>query len=212
MYQLTIETQAGLKTSLQIENEVAQLLNMNGFPRSATPREKVLSEFVECAKKLSLGTAFISIKEWLVWILNDSNSEFFTIQLEAIPAVQATEKIDLTSLFKDARITPEPGKEILINTVTGQLVSPALYDSFFKRYRIPVGEVRPYMIKSWAYLDDVNQVLNLTALEDKELLAQLEKQAKEEQKQSKEGSSLSEVLKEILNMGGAELFKSETKH
>lgn len=212
MYQLTIETQAGLKTSLQIDNEVAKLLNMKGFPRSATPRENVLSEFEECTNNLPLQNAFVSISKWLVGILKDSNSDFFTIQLEAIPAVQATEKTDLTSLFKDARITPESGKEILINTVTGQLVSPALYDSFFKRYRIPAGEVRPYMIKSWAYLDDVNQVLNLSALEDKELLAQLEKQAKEEQKKSKEGSSLSEVLKEILNMGNAELFKSETKH
>ena len=61
-----------------------------------------------------------------------------------------------TSIFKDSRITPEAGRQVVLNMMTGQIVSPAVYDPKRKILLCPGGSARPYMIKSWAYLGAIN--------------------------------------------------------
>ncbi|PWB14206.1 hypothetical protein DCO44_09850 [Acinetobacter sp. AM] len=84
-----------------------------------------------------------------------------------------------TSIFSDVRLIPESGREVVLNMVTGQIISPAIYSRKLELFKCPAGIVRPYMIKSWAYLDDVNQALGLEAI-DQETLGKLNQQAEDE--------------------------------
>ncbi|MCA4780425.1 hypothetical protein IF090_12445 [Acinetobacter towneri] len=100
-----------------------------------------------------------------------------------------------TSIFKDSRITPEAGRQVVLNMMTGQIVSPAVYDPKSKLLLCSGGSARPYMIKSWAYLEDVNHALGLEAT-DAETLEHLKKQAEDD---TCECDVVNHILEVVLN-------------
>lgn len=83
MYQLNIETHIGMKKSLLINEETALFLSKNGFALSATPRKAVMKRFEHCTN-LPKAPVLSAVYKFLEEILEDSQSQCFTIQIEPV--------------------------------------------------------------------------------------------------------------------------------
>ncbi len=105
MYKLNVETHIGLKNSLLLSAEFAQFLLSKGFATSMTPRKKVLEAFIGMEITPELSKVFVFLED----ILKDSNSEFFTIQIEAIPA-----KPKWNPIFNSIKTLPEEDRSLIL--------------------------------------------------------------------------------------------------
>lgn len=165
MYQLTVKETRGLQTWKLNIGEKA--------PRCP-------SSFQSERNELKLAAIFFpdnSLKELFKTILLESTHTYFSFQVEKIDAENHKEEETQTiTIFKGMDVVPESGRELVLHMVTGQFLAPAVYKKGCGHFHTPGGEARPYMIKEWAYQDELNNVLGLKAV-DPEKLKELNKRA-----------------------------------
>lgn len=165
MYQLTVKETHGLQTwKLNIGEEA---------PRCP-------SSFQSERNELKLAAILFpdnSLKELFKKILRESTHTYFSFQVEKIDAENLkVEETQTITIFKGMDVIPESGRELVLHMVTGQFLAPAVYKKECGHFHTPGGEARPYMIKEWAYQDELNNVLGLKAV-DSEKLKELNKRA-----------------------------------
>lgn len=155
MHQLNVETHIGLKKSLQLNTEVALFICKNGFALSATPRNSVLKRFDHCAN-LPKAPDLSEVGKFLKDILKDSNSEFFTIQIEAIPA-----KPKLNPIFNSIETLPEEDRSLILVFTDKEIMSGVMYCKEHDEFHTRKGDVKKHLIHQWAYADEFYAQLNL---------------------------------------------------
>ncbi|KQE92133.1 hypothetical protein [Acinetobacter lactucae] len=112
------------------------------------------------------------IKEFLLNVVNTSSALNFYIEVKKAPQETSHQTI---AVFKGMDVVPEENRLLVLHMVTGDVVSPVKRKAC-NHYHTPAGIVKEYMIKEWAYQDELNKALGLTAL-DPEKLEELEKRA-----------------------------------
>lgn len=152
MYQLNVETHIGLKKSHSLSAECAQFLMSKGFVTSMTPRNKVLKEFEFFPITNELSNVFVFLED----ILKDSNSEFFTIQIEAIPA-----EPKFNPIFKSLETLPEEDRQLVVVFTDKEIMSGVVYCEGHDEFHTRKGDVKKHLIHQWAYADEFYAQLNL---------------------------------------------------
>lgn len=152
MYKLNVETHIGLKNSLLLSAELAQFLLSKGFATSMTPRKKVLEAFIGLEITPELSKVYVFLED----ILKDSNSEFFTIQIEAIPAEQK-----LNPIFNSIEILPEEDRLLVLVFTDQEIMAGVKYCKNHDEFHTRKGDVKKHLIHQWAYADDFYAQLNL---------------------------------------------------
>ncbi|MCT9265078.1 hypothetical protein KTH52_12550 [Acinetobacter baumannii] len=115
------------------------------------------------------------------------------------------------AIFKGMDVVPEANRLLVLHMVTGDVVSPVKRKAC-NHYHTPAGIVKEYMIKEWAYQDELNKALGLTAL-DPEKLEELEKRAEADDVDprftpQKIFDTLADVLSEIFPEAKVHVRKS----
>lgn len=152
MYKLNVETHIGLKNSLLLSAELAQFLLSKGFATSMTPRKKVLEAFIGLEITPELSKVYVFLED----ILKDSNSEFFTIQIEAIPA-----EPKLNPIFNSIEILPEEDRLLVLVFTDQEIMAGVKYCKNHDEFHTRKGDVKKHLIHQWAYADDFYAQLNL---------------------------------------------------
>lgn len=152
MYKLNVETHIGLKNSLLLSAELAQFLLSKGFATSMTPRENVLKAFVDVDTTPELSKVFVFLED----ILKDSNSEFFTIQIEAIPA-----EPKLNPIFNSIKTLPEEDRLLILVFTDKEIMSGVKYCKGHDEFHTRKGNVKKHLIHQWAYADEFYAQLKL---------------------------------------------------
>lgn len=152
MYKLNVETHIGLKNSLLLSAELAQFLLSKGFATSMTPREKVLEAFVDVDTTPELEKVFVFLED----ILKDSNSEFFTIQIEAVPA-----EPKLNPIFSSIETLPEEDRLLILVFTDKEIMSDVKYCKEHNEFHTRKGDVKKHLIHQWAYADEFYAQLKL---------------------------------------------------
>lgn len=154
MYQLNVETHAGLKKSLSLSIETALFLSNKGLGTSMTPRKKVLETFAGLPTTPEISQVFVFLED----ILKDSNSEFFTIQFEAIPA-----EPKLNPIFYSIETLPEEDRSLILVFTDQEIMSGVKYCKNHDEFHTRKGDVKKHLIHQWAYADEFYAQLNLPA-------------------------------------------------
>lgn len=152
MYKLNVETHIGLKNSLLLSVEVAQFLMSKGFATSMTPRNKVLKYFEGFPITNELSEVYVFLEN----ILKDSNSKFFTIQIEAIPA-----EPKLNPIFKSLETQPEEDRQLIVVFSDKEIMSGIKYCKGHDEFHTKKGDVKKHLIHQWAYADEFYAQLNI---------------------------------------------------
>lgn len=200
MYQLTIKETHGFKTwKLNIGETLP----------------KCPSSFQSERSELKLAAIFFpdnSLKELFKTVLIESSHNYFSFQVDKIDAKNRKEETQTITIFKGMDVIPESGRELVLHMVTGQFLGPAVYKKDCGHFHTPGGDARPYMIKEWAYQDELNNALGLTAV-DPEKLKELNKRADNDKGETpfnseKIAGMLAETLAEIFPNAKVHVRKS----
>lgn len=160
MYQLTVKETYGSK---------AWSLNLG----DTAPRCPAF--FNAGRDELKLAAIFFpdnSLKSLFTTILKESSQISFSFNVAKL----SVEETQTVAIFKGMDVIPESGRELVLHMATGQFLAPAIYKKSCGHFHTPGGDARPYMIKEWAYQDELNQILGLEPV-DPETLEQLNKRA-----------------------------------
>ncbi|MFA3634089.1 hypothetical protein KWD68_11160 [Acinetobacter baumannii] len=114
------------------------------------------------------------LKEFFRGVLNSSSKLVFSFEIKKVEVKETN--YQTVSIFKGMDVIPESGRQLVLHMVTGQFLAPAIYKESCGHFHTPGGDARPYMIKEWAYQDELNQALGLEPV-DSETLEKLNKRA-----------------------------------
>lgn len=196
MYQLTVKETRGSKTwTYEVGPDIPN----------------VPSSFSISRLKLVASAMFLPpspIKEFLLNVVNTSSALNFYIEVKKAPQETPHQTI---AIFKGMDVVPEENRILVLHMVTGDVVSPVKRKAC-NHYHTPTGIVKEYMIKEWAYQDELNKALGLTALEQ-EKLEELEKRAEADDVDprltpQKIVDALADVLSEIFPEAKVHVRKS----
>lgn len=148
------------------------------------------------------------IKDFLINVVNTSSDLNFYIEVKKAPQETPHQTI---AIFKGMDVVPEENRILVLHMVTGEVVSPVKRKAC-NHYHTPAGIVKEYMIKEWAYRDELNKALGLTPLEP-EKLEELEKRAEADDVDprftpQKIVDALADVLSEIFPEAKVHVRKS----
>ncbi|HHX4867369.1 MULTISPECIES: hypothetical protein [Acinetobacter calcoaceticus/baumannii complex] len=196
MYQLTVKETRGSKTwTHELGSHIPEV------PRSCTV----------IRMNLMVSTMFLPpapLKNFLINILNTSSAWEFDFEIKEVPQETPHQTV---AIFKGMDVVPETNRLLVLHMVTGDVVSPVKRKAC-NHYHTPAGIVKEYMIKEWAYQDELNKALGLTAL-DPEKLEELEKRAEADDvdprfNPQKIVDALADVLSEIFPEAKVHVRKS----
>ncbi len=199
MYQLTIKETHGFKTwKLNIGETLP----------------KCPSSFHSERSELKLAAILFpdnSLKELFKTVLIESSHNYFSFQVDKLDAKNRKEETQTITIFKGMDVVPEANRSLVLHMVTGDVVSPVKRKAC-NHYHTPAGIVKEYMIKEWAYQDELNKALGLTAI-DPEKLEELEKRAEADDVDprftpQKIVDALADVLSEIFPEAKVHVRKS----
>lgn len=160
---------------------------------------------------LSVSLMFLpqsDLKDFFKGVLASSSKLAFSFEIQKVE--EST--YQTVSIFKGMEVIPETGRELVLHMVTGQFLAPAIYKKSCGHFHTPGGEARPYMIKEWAYQDELNQALGLEPV-DSETLEQLNKRADEDNPNTgfnpeKIFDAITEAISEIFPEAKVQVRKS----
>ncbi|MBZ6534885.1 hypothetical protein [Acinetobacter seifertii] len=145
------------------------------------------------------------LKNFLINVVETSSAWEFYFEVKKVPQETPHQTV---AIFKGMDVIPESGRELVLHMVTGQFLAPAVYKKDCGHFHTPGGEARPYMIKEWAYQDELNNALGLTAV-DAEKLKELNKRADNDKGQTPFNSGkIADLFAEAL----AEIFPEAKVH
>lgn len=199
MYQLTVK---------EIRGSMSWKLNIGEIaPRCPSSFQAERNE-LKLAAILFPGN---SLKELFKTILLESSHNYFSFQVEKIDVEIPKEEIQSITIFKGMNVVPEANRSLVLHMVTGDVVSPVKRKAC-NHYHTPAGIVKEYMIKEWAYQDELNKALGLEPV-DAETLEQLEKRAEADDVDprftpQKIVDALADVLSEIFPEAEVHVRKS----
>ncbi|MGR8034818.1 hypothetical protein [Acinetobacter baumannii] len=128
-------------------------------------------------ENLSISLIFLpqsDLKEFFSGVLNSSSKLVFSFEIKKVEVKETN--YQTVSIFKGMDVIPESGRQLVLHMVTGQFLAPAIYKESCGHFHTLGGDARPYMIKEWAYQDELNQALGLEPV-DSETLEKLNKRA-----------------------------------
>lgn len=195
MYQLTVKETHSSKTWSVNLDEVP-----NGYNRPFQANRAA----IQLATILFLGIQPELCKVFRT-VLRDSTAKDFYISVEEVKINTSEQEptSQTVSVFKGMDVIPESGRELVLHMATGQFLAPAIYKKGCGHFHIPGGEARPYMIKEWAYQDELTHLLLLKPA-DPETLEKLNKRA--EQDKTTDKGLTPDVILDALAKSVAEMF------
>lgn len=148
------------------------------------------------------------LKNFLINVVETSSAWEFYFEVKKVPQETPHQTV---AIFKGMDVVPEENRLLVLHMVTGDVVSPVKRKAC-NHYHTPAGIVKEYMIKEWAYQDELNKALGLTAV-DPEKLEELEKRAEADDEDprftpQKIVDALADVLSEIFPEAKVHVRKS----
>ncbi|WP_314338821.1 hypothetical protein [Acinetobacter guillouiae] len=158
MYLLNVETHAGLKKSLSVSLESEQFLITKGIGVSMTPRKKLIANLEDLliTEELRISDELGKVHNFLSEILNESSSEFFTVQFEALPAYPK-----INPIFKDSSQIPTEQRDVTVIFKDKEIMSGVDYCNKCEAWHTSHGDIKVHKIHQWAYSDELYLQLNL---------------------------------------------------
>lgn len=138
-------------------------------------------------------------------VLQESNKNKFSMEIKEICQSNKPPKI-----FKDVSNVPKADMPLVIVDFEGTIFSPVIYDANDQSWNYKNSEIRPMIIKQWAYQSDLYPTLNLPATSEQEkrsIRHELEQQIKQEKDKKRQTER---KLMEDLKQGLSKAFPDAT--
>lgn len=138
-------------------------------------------------------------------VLQESNQNNFFIEINELRPLN-----NLPKIFKDISVVPKAGVPLVIVDFEGTIFSPVIYDADDQSWNYKDSEIRPKIIKQWAYQSDLYPTLNLPATSEQEkqsIRQELEQQVKQEKDKKRQAER---KRMEDLKQGLSKVFPNAT--
>lgn len=157
MYQLKIESAAGMKITAFIHPDIVNKIGLRLGSRTSFPRDQLLTEFgypVGVGAKIE--NNFNLLYEFINAVLRESRSEYFVVQIEPVPV-----KPKLNPIFNSIKTLPEEDRQLIVVFSDKEIMSGVEYCKGHDQFHTRKGDVKKHLIHQWAYADEFYAQLNL---------------------------------------------------
>lgn len=137
-------------------------------------------------------------------VLEESNKDNFSMEITELTQQNPSK------VFKNISVVPKAGEPLVVVDFEGMIFSPVIYDADDHTWNYKGGELRPVIIKHWAYQSELYPTFNLPTISEQEkqsIHQKLEEQIKQEKDKKRE---LEKNLMEDLKQGLSKAFPDAT--
>lgn len=157
MYQLKIESAAGMKTSAFIHPDIVNKIGLRLGSRTSFPRDQLLTEFgYPAGVGAKTENNFNLLYEFINAVLRESRSEYFVVQIEPVPV-----KPKLNPIFNSIETLPEEDRQLIVVFSDKEIMSGVEYCKGHDELHTRKGDLKKHLIHQWAYADEFYAQLNL---------------------------------------------------